>query len=161
MAGMWPAARISVVLLLFVASCGGAGSAGAVNHTFQNQGKICLFPDNVDPGNAFAPPRQAVSFQADRPAHITVQAPTCLSSSCSHDPRATCVAALRGNVIEVTSDASYRQEGTVCTDDCGALVADCTTPSLPAGTYQVRHGSQTFSLTIPSMIAPPCAGQAP
>jgi hypothetical protein len=92
---------------------------------------------------------------------ITVQAPTCLSGTCSHDAKATCAATLEGNVIQVTSAASYREEGAVCTDDCGALVASCSTPPLPAGTYRVRHGAETIVLPVPMIIVPPCAGKAP
>jgi hypothetical protein len=156
--------RAPVCLLIaataWLAACGTESSSGTT-HTFADQGRVCLFPDGVDPGTPFLPPTGAVAFAADRPAQITVMAPTCLSSSCSHDIQAACMATLAGNVIQVSSTASYVEQGNVCTTDCGALVARCATPPLPAGTYQVRLGAQTLILTVPAMIAPPCVGQAP
>jgi len=144
-----------LALSLAAASC-----TSSVNHTFKDQGEICLFPAGVDPGSVFLPPQQALSFRADSPVQVRVQAPTCLSGSCSHNLMATCTAALKGNVIEVTSAASYVEEGNTCTLDCKALVASCTTPPLPAGTYQVRHGADTITVTVPAMVVPPCAGRA-
>lgn len=132
--------------------------------TFHDQGKICLFPEGAKADNPFGAPTMSVTFPADRALSITVMAPTCLSSTCSKDEKAQCSATVKGNVIAVTSSASVREEkgvGAVCTDDCGALVARCTTPPLPAGTYQVQHGPERLTVTIPSSTLPPCAGKAP
>jgi hypothetical protein len=68
---------------------------------------------------------------------------------------------LNGNVLVVTSSSSFRREGEVCTDDCGALVARCTTPPLPAGTYFLQHGDERLVLMVPSTVPVPCAGKAP
>jgi hypothetical protein len=136
-------------------SCSGASGT---DHTFKDQGKICLFPEGGGPGNTFAPP-MSVTFSADRGLSITVQTPTCLSGSCDKDRQAACTATVNGQVIIVTSNASWRTEGPTCTLDCGALVANCTTPPLPAGTYLIQHGAQSVPVTIPSSVAPPCAGQ--
>jgi hypothetical protein len=145
---------------LVLASCH-SGAPTPIDHSFKNEGRICLFPDDVDPGNAFLPPSEPLLFQADHPARVTVMAPACLSGSCSHDAQAACTVSVQGNVLEVASTASFRDEGSVCTTDCGALVARCATPPLPAGTYQVRHGVETITLTVPSTAVPPCAGKAP
>jgi len=88
-------------------------------------------------------------------------APACLSSSCSKDRKAECSVTLVGSVLQVTSTASFRNEGDVCTDDCGALVATCVTPPLPAGTYALQHGASQIALTIPSTVPVPCTGKAP
>ena len=128
------------------------------DHSFKDQGKICLFPEGTAPGNAFAPP-MSVSFPPDRGLVITVQAPSCLSGSCDKDRQAACTATVNGQVIIVTSSASWHREGMTCTLDCGALVARCTTAPLPAGTYVIQHGGETLPVTIPSSGTPPCAGQ--
>jgi hypothetical protein len=138
-------------------ACQSSATPGT-DHSFKDQGMVCAFPEGTDPGNAFLPP-DSVMFTADRTAAITVRAPTCLSSSCSKDRRAECSVVLSGNVIQVTSSASFRNEGQVCTDDCGALVARCTTPPLPAGTYFLQHGADRVVVTIPSMGPTPCAGK--
>jgi hypothetical protein len=149
-------------LLLFVSLAAGLACQGSAPpgeyFRFQNQGKICAFPEGTDPGNAFLP-STTVTFQANQTASITVMAPTCLSSSCSKERQAECTAVLAGNVIQVSSTASFRQEGQVCTDDCGALVARCTSPPLPAGTYFLQHGADRVVVTIPSMGPTPCAGK--
>jgi hypothetical protein len=156
MRALLPFAMISVL------GCQSSGAGPAsVDHSFKDQGRVCAFPEGIDPGNAFLP-ADSVSFQADRTATITVMAPTCLSSSCSKDATAACTATVSGNVIQVASTASFRQnvEG-ACTDDCGALVAHCTTPPLPAGTYFLRHGADQAVITVPSTGSAPCAGKAP
>jgi hypothetical protein len=143
---------------LFALAC---QSSEAVDHSFKDQGRVCAFPAGTDPGNAFLSPTTSVAFQADSSATITVMAPTCLSSSCSKDAKAECSVALNGNVLQITSTASFRTEGNVCTDDCGALVARCTTPPLPAGTYFLQHGVERIVLMVPSSGPAPCAGKAP
>jgi hypothetical protein len=136
-------------------------SSAGIDHAFKDEGKVCAFPSSVDPGNAFLPPTDPVMFSAGGPATITVMAPTCLSSSCSKDRKAECSVVLEGNVLQVSSHASYHDEGNACTADCGALVATCVTPPLPAGTYTLQHGGNRIALTIPSTVAVPCVGKAP
>jgi hypothetical protein len=65
-----------------------------------------------------------------------------------------------GNVIEVKSTGSFREQGLTCGSDCGILSAQCSTPPLPAGTYEVRHGTDRLTITIPSTVPRPCAGMA-
>jgi hypothetical protein len=151
--------RALLFLVLAGLACDHA-AATSTDHSFKDQGKVCAFPEGEDVGNAFLPP-PSVTFQADRSATITVMAPACLSSSCSKDAKAQCAAVLDGNVIKVTSTASFRQEGQTCTTDCGALVARCSTPPLPAGTYFLDLGGERAVLMVPSMGPAPCAGQAP
>jgi hypothetical protein len=134
---------------------------GGEERTFKDQGKVCLFPEGTEAQNPFLRPSASATYPADRALVVSVMAPTCLSSSCSKDPRAQCTATLKGNVIEVTSTASVREEGRTCTADCGALEARCSTPPLPAGTYQVSHGAERLTLMVPSTTVPPCAGEAP
>jgi hypothetical protein len=150
------------VLLFLLADLGCHSSVDpGTDHSFKDQGRVCAFPDGTDPGSPFLPATDPVAFQADRSATITVMAPTCLSSSCSKERQAECTAVLAGNVIQVSSTASFRQEGQVCTDDCGALVARCTSPPLPAGTYFLQHGADRIVLMVPSSGPAPCTGKAP
>jgi hypothetical protein len=150
---------LALVILSLAAACDSSGPSGS-EKVFQDQGKVCAFPPGTDPA-PFGGPNEPASFPADRALLITVMAPTCLSSSCSKDRKAECSTEVKGNVIVVTSKLSFRQEGTTCTADCGALVARCMTPPLPAGSYLVQHGTQNFGLTVPTTTIPPCAGQAP
>jgi hypothetical protein len=146
--------KAACLLALLVVGCSTAGT----DHSFKDKGKICLFPEGGSPGNAFAPP-PTVSFSADRGLSITVQTPSCLSGSCDKDRQAACSATVNGQVIIVTSSASWRTEGMTCTTDCGALVAQCTTPPLPAGTYLIQHGAESVPVTIPSSVTAPCTGK--
>lgn len=126
--------------------------------TFKDQGKLCVHPGTGADRNPFATPARE-TYEANRPLDLTVVMPRCLSSSCSHDAKAGCTAVVNGNVIEVTSTGSVREQGDTCTADCGALVAKCSTTLLAAGTYQIRHGATRLDLTIPSMTATPCGGE--
>ena len=149
-----------VVLSLGLGACG-VTEPGGTDHSFKDQGRICLFPEGAQPGQVFLPPTMSASYGADRGLVIMVQAPECLSGSCDKDRRAECSASVMGQVIVVTSTASFRTEGKTCTLDCGSLTATCTTPPLPAGTYLIQHGGKTLPLTVPSSTVPPCAGQGP
>jgi hypothetical protein len=148
-----------LLFLPLVVACNNVNDAG-IARTFNDQGRVCVFPEGVDPGNAFLTPSGLVAFQSDKMATITVMAPTCLSSSCSKDAKAQCSVMVNGNLLQVTSTASFRQEGNVCTDDCGALVGRCTTPPLPAGTYTLQHGADRITITVPSTVPVPCTGKA-
>lgn len=128
-------------------------------HSWTDQGRVCLFPSGEMPAVPYARPTDSRNFVADRPLDVTVVAPTCLSSSCSHDAQASCTATVNGNQIEITSRASYVEQGNLCSADCRALEARCSTGPLPAGTYEVRHGQERLTVTVPSTVATPCAGQ--
>ena len=147
---------IVLVVLLLAAACGPTSQV----HTYADEGKVCVLPQSADI-NAFLWSSTSVSLAADRAVEVSVMMPTCLSSSCSHEPQADCTATLTGNDIDVTSKGSYIEQGDVCTSDCGALVARCTTPPLPAGRYQLRHGQEALTFTVPFEGIVPCAGRAP
>jgi hypothetical protein len=164
---MRDAGRMSLVLrlrrallVLIVSSLGAACEPPATQHAFSDEGKVCVMPQGTNI-NAFLFSTTIVTLEANQPALVTVMMPTCLSSSCSHQPKAECTVTLSGDTLEVTSKGSYVEQGNVCTTDCGALVAKCTTPSLPAGNYQLRHGKEMLSFALPRQGTPPCAGQAP
>jgi hypothetical protein len=132
----------------------------ATEQTYSNVGKTCVLPEG-SPVNVFQRTTEAVSLQADRPARVTVVIPVCLNAQCSHDPEAECTATVTGDRIDITSHASFLQESGVCPQDCRGLSADCATPPLPAGTYLVRHGADSMTVSIPSVRPVPCMGTTP
>lgn len=83
---------------------------------------------------------------------ITVDAGTCLSSSCDREATGTCAATVDGNTITVTTRFDWETAtGNVeCTDDCGFLEATCITGSLPAGDYTLVVGDRSSSVTVPT-----------
>ena len=136
-----------------------AGCDGSVNHVFKDDGRLCVLPAASAPVNPFLEITVPVDYGADQALDVQVVAPGCLSSSCSHDLKAECTASVAANVITIASNASFREAGNVCSTDCRALVANCSTPQLPAGTYEIRHGTTTLMLTVPSTTRPPCGGK--
>jgi hypothetical protein len=144
-----------VVVVLLGAACGDV-------RRFENEGRICVAATVEATHSAVRgqvpSPQQ---FGEGQPLFIEVMMPTCLSSSCSHDIEAVCAAAVDGAAIVVSSHGSFREGGVSCSADCGFLLASCSTGPLAAGTYEVRHGAERISLTIPSMAPVLCAGQAP
>jgi hypothetical protein len=148
-------ARIILGCPLLLAAC---GSPFGEAHRFKDEGTVCVSPTG-QPAEPFASqlPAAPVTFEGDRPVEILVQMPTCLSSSCSKELRASCEVKLAGpGELVVTSSGSYVEEGTTCTADCRALFARCTSPTLPAGTYSVRHGDDRLTVTVPSTAVRPC-----
>jgi hypothetical protein len=114
-------------------------------------GTVCLAPG----ASAFSD--TPVRLEADAPLTITVQAATCLSSSCSREARGTCRVELRGQEVLVSSQFRWEEKTRgSCTDDCNTLSASCMSPPLPAGDYVIRHGREQQSVTVPSMRAQSC-----
>jgi hypothetical protein len=127
------------------------------HHSFKDQGRICLMPESLQNGSFT--PTSPQTYVADQRLFIRVVLPTCSSSSCSNGRRAECSAKLQGTTLQVTSHGSFNEERWgLCTGDCVLLVARCLGPPLPAGTYQIKHGDSTLSLTVPSTVTAPCAG---
>lgn len=147
-------ATLGGFLMLAATACDATGTV----HEFRDEGKICAFPGSEANGVPGFDNNQR-SYREGEAVAIAVQFPTCLSSSCSTDRQADCTVSLNGSTLHVTSSGSFRQRTTgACTDDCGFLIARCTTPPLPAGVYTVEHGGASTTLTIPSTAAPACAG---
>jgi hypothetical protein len=148
--------RFACLVLLLVA----VGCTRSETLTFQDEGKICVWPEGVEGSHSFGS-KTPFSFAAGEVLQISVVMPTCLSSSCSKDPEASCEVKLAENLLSVTSTGAYRDEGRTCTGDCGFLVARCVSPVLAAGTYTIRHGTDELVLGVPSTTNLTCAGRAP
>jgi hypothetical protein len=59
-------------------------------------------------------------------------------------------------IVLSTRFSSFHKDDAKCTKDCMALDASCETPSLPKGTYTIKHGERTYKLQIPSTVKQPC-----
>lgn len=80
-----------------------------------------------------------------------VAVPGCLSSSCDVSREAHCAVKTKGNTLIVESYLAYNaMERESCTMDCGKLFATCESEPLELGQYEVVHGDQIRSLTVPS-----------
>jgi hypothetical protein len=122
-------ARSKLVLgLLLIPACIGSGDTT----TFTNSGTLCF--QSLEDGRV----------------EVLVRFPTCLSSSCDKATLAECQVVEDGGTIRVESRAEVESEGGECTDDCGALTANCTSAPLAPGSYSVKYGSDSASLSLPA-----------
>lgn len=83
---------------------------------------------------------------------ITVQAPDCLSSSCTRNVEAMCTATRDGATIRVESEISWEENHrrfAACTEDCGLAEATCSLAALPDGDYTIAIGDDERPLTLP------------
>lgn len=88
----------------------------------------------------------------ETPGTIEIWLDACLSSSCSREATASCTATASGNTITLTSAFSWEENvapDAMCTEDCNQIMASCELPALPEGTYEVQHGDDLLSLTVP------------
>jgi hypothetical protein len=67
------------------------------------------------------------------------------------DVEASCNASLVSGAILVTSKAvaTSPATGTDCPDACAPVWTECVLPELPAGNYQLHHGTGSGSVTLP------------
>ena len=103
-------------------------------------------------------PSQPVAVDANTPTTWTWSPRLCLSSSCSAKTLASASAGVTGNVVTVTTNATWDEaRGLVlqCTDDCRRPAAQFEMPALAPGTYTLKHGGREATLTVPSM-SPQC-----
>lgn len=108
-------------------------------------GHIGAFPEFLEPEPIFA----------DDP--VTLQVLWYLGYARTEDTHAGCEVELDGSTIHLRSSASWNWDHEAY-DGTYELVATCTTPPLPAGSYTIVHGEQRFPLTVPSS---PCHGCFP
>jgi hypothetical protein len=117
--------------LLLLAACGGPWS----EVSFVDEGELCI------------------SQEGDG-IRIVVDAPECLSSSCSRNPHGTCDATVHGDRITVTSEISWEEHHgrlAECTHDCGRATAECTIDELMPGAYTVVLGDAQQQIVLPVM----------
>jgi hypothetical protein len=100
------------------------------------------------------------SIASGEPLRIDVDFATCTSSSCDTVLNAACHASRSGSIITVEAEAVIETQGNECTDDCGFVTASCELEALPEGTYELRYGDETTTLTVPSTTAAACTGRS-
>ena len=114
----------------------GFSTGGTETETFENEGQLCVRSTQTD-------------SEAER-LLVTVQVPTCLSSSCDTPLAAQCAVAQQGDRIAVTSFALVQRRGNECTSDCRFVQAECQSEPIAAGRYTVQHGEFEGPIELPS-----------
>jgi hypothetical protein len=91
--------------------------------------------------------------QESGPTAIGVVFDRCLSSSCDTVSVATCSATIVDGRIEVSSHLEFTQKWgsptPICSADCVRAAATCGELLIPAGTYQLNHGSDQGEVSAP------------
>lgn len=123
--------RVLALWLAGAAALGCDSFAETPKQTYDNTGSVCL-------------------ALASGTLLVEVRFPTCLSSSCDRALETSCQAVVSDRVITVTSRGASEATGeSSCTDDCGALVANCSLLSnLTPGDYTVKHGTDLGPITL-------------
>jgi hypothetical protein len=103
--------------------------------TYEDEGSLCL---------------SSVTDDGAAEVEITVQIPTCLSSSCSRVISTSCSVQEADGVLNVTSHAEVEQWTGTCTDDCRSLEMKCRSPRLAAGQYTLTFGAESTTLNLPA-----------
>lgn len=135
-----------VILMVFAtgpAATVACGDGVVTQEGHDNVGEVCL------------------NAASDGTTHATVSF-GCINGGCTSLLSAECAMALDGNRVILTGETitdTVRQEGLVCTAECGQPTADCTLASVPDGDYAVEYGEHTAALTVPLPSADSvCAG---
>lgn len=135
------------LLVLTTSSC-------TVEHSYTDNGVLCAHGDYLE-GISVLP--ETTEFISASKISFQYSSPGCLSASCDTQRSAECSVETEGNLLRVTSTASYTASFSVgCTDDCGTIITQCQSKELPAGEYRIVHGTEEMTLTVPSTVAPPC-----
>ena len=119
----------------------------------EDEGDLCLYTGDFDEwATADNPPGEESTFTSTDPITVHYVADECFSSSCTRSVDITCSATVTGSdiVIEGTGSWEVAAGNQECTADCGLGATQCTIDPLRKGTYEVRFGSDSESLTIPS-----------
>jgi hypothetical protein len=131
--------RLGWSCLLALAAC-----AGEDREKHVNEGDLCLLP-HENAGPDAGTPR----LLDDREIELWVSMPGCLSSSCDTDRELTCEVSVAGNEVAIESVLAWTSKTGSCDADCGFIRATCKIPPLPAGSYLLRHGDETRSVSVP------------
>ena len=138
-------------VLAILTACGGGTDEGTTDSsdTDTDTGDVTWTPMSyVDEGDVCFG-----TVDSDTDSTISVVVQDCMSSSCSREFAGSCSATIVDNQITLTSDIHWEDAiGDIdCTDDCGIPATSCTLEGLADGTYTVAFGTQTLTLTVPSV----------
>ena len=140
------------VLGVLLVGCAPADGAGA--HVRRvDEGAICVYANDPEVPYTDGP---AQTYQPDAPVYVSVTI-GCVSACISHE-QASCTVTLDGDQLEISSVHEYDEpdpdQG--CIALCAALSAVCVSEPLAAGDYQLAHGNDAYSFTVPSTAEHPC-----
>ena len=119
----------------------------------EDEGDVCLYTGDFDVWSTVGePPGEESTFTSTDPITVHYVAEQCFSSSCSRNIEIACSASVDGSAIVIEGTGSWElATGNVeCTADCGMGDTQCTIDPLAKGTNEVRFGSESVPLTIPS-----------
>jgi hypothetical protein len=118
----------------------------------EDEGDLCLYTGEFDPWATVGGGEES-TFTSTDPITVHYVPLYCFSSSCTQNIDLSCSATVKGSDIVIDGSGSWEGasgSNQFCTDDCGLGDTQCTIDPLAEGTYEVRFGSDSESLTIPS-----------
>jgi hypothetical protein len=124
---------------------GSGGAAGEPSCADAEIGSFCVVGNPISSGD------QVV---AGMPLRLRLQPRGCHSSSCTKVDSSWCSYLADGNDYWVSAGLCLRQEGDVCTEDCGGGSAQCetgTTLSAGVNTVSIPGTELTVTFTVPSV----------
>jgi len=116
----------------------------------------CLFGHDVvieDEGTVCV--NQLSPATLDSPLGLIEVSSPCVSA-CATNVSASCEVGVSGDVVTIRSRFAYDDTDGACIALCGQLQARCDMPTLPPGSYTVRHGDDLTTLEAGG--APLCFG---
>ena len=120
----------------------------------EDEGDLCLYTGEFDVWSTVGePPGEETTFTSTLPITVHYVPLYCFSSSCTQNIDLSCSAAVEGSDVVIEGSGSWEVaagKNQECTADCGMGDAQCTIDPLDEGTYEVRFGTDSASLTIPS-----------
>jgi hypothetical protein len=121
------------------------GSAGERSCEDAEIGSFCVLGNPTSSGDQLV---------EGMPLRLRLEPSGCHSSSCTKVDSSWCSYLAAGNAYWVSAGLCLRQEGDVCTEDCGGGTAQCDTgATLAAGanTVSIPGTALTVSFTVPSV----------
>lgn len=83
---------------------------------------------------------------------------------CAEDVQVGCSVTLEGELVSIETFVSGSSGGSDCASGgdgdgytCDDVYAQCDSPALPEGQYQVVHGDQVLDIEVPSTVAGACS----
>jgi hypothetical protein len=120
----------------------------------EDEGDLCLYTGEFDEWSTVGePPGEESTFTSTDPITVHYVPLYCFSSSCTRNIDLSCSVTVEGSDIAIDGTGSWEVasgKNQDCTADCGMGDTQCTIDPLAEGTYEVRFGSDSASLTIPS-----------
>lgn len=120
---------------------------------------VCLFENWLawQDTDFIAQVKPNVALRAGHAINFGVFAPGCINTDCQREVMLQCWTEVEGSVITLHSKFSgFEKPGAGCTKDCVPAGAQCNTPLLPKGMYEIVYGSERYKVRLPSVVKSPC-----